>query len=70
MRAFSLLLLLCSAGCVWGRKSEPDVAQADSGFFRGSDRYDFAIEVPAAGTECFWHFAHQSGSFYLTYMVR
>ncbi|TNN52145.1 Transmembrane emp24 domain-containing protein 6 [Liparis tanakae] len=37
---------------------------------RGADKYDFAVEVPAAGAECFWHFAHQSGNFYLTYLVQ
>ncbi|XP_033489852.1 transmembrane emp24 domain-containing protein 6-like isoform X1 [Epinephelus lanceolatus] len=64
------LLVLLSSQCVWTRKSEPVLDEADAGFFRGSDRYDFAVEVPAAGMECFWHFAHQSGSFYLTYMVQ
>ncbi|XP_039665899.1 transmembrane emp24 domain-containing protein 6-like [Perca fluviatilis] len=65
----ALLLVLSSQG-VWPRKSEPALDEADAGFFRGSDRYDFALEVPAAGMECFWHFAHQSGNFYLTYMVQ
>ncbi|XP_078112547.1 transmembrane emp24 domain-containing protein 6-like isoform X3 [Sander vitreus] len=55
---------------VWTRKSEPSLDEADAGLFRGSDKYDFAVEVPAAGMECFWHFAHQSGNFYLTYMVQ
>ncbi|XP_031135747.1 transmembrane emp24 domain-containing protein 6 [Sander lucioperca] len=65
----ALLLVLSSQG-VWTRKSEPSLDEADAGFFRGSDKYDFAVEVPAAGMECFWHFAHQSGNFYLTYMVQ
>ncbi|XP_028441065.1 transmembrane emp24 domain-containing protein 6-like [Perca flavescens] len=65
----ALLLVLSSQG-VWTRKSEPALDEADAGFFRGSDRYDFALEVTAAGMECFWHFAHQSGNFYLTYMVQ
>ncbi|XP_056138320.1 transmembrane emp24 domain-containing protein 6-like [Lampris incognitus] len=51
-------------------KSEPSLGQADPSLFRGSDSYDFAISVPASGMECFWHFAHQSGHFYLTYMVQ
>uniref|UniRef100_A0A8C2XAW4 Transmembrane p24 trafficking protein 6 n=1 Tax=Cyclopterus lumpus TaxID=8103 RepID=A0A8C2XAW4_CYCLU len=58
------------SGLVTDRKSEPVLNEAAAGLFRGSDKYDFAVEVPAAGTECFWHFAHQSGSFYLTYMVQ
>ncbi|XP_029288965.1 transmembrane emp24 domain-containing protein 6-like [Cottoperca gobio] len=65
-----LLLIVLSSHCVWTRKSEPSLDEADAGLFRGSDKYDFAVEVPAAGMECFWHFAHQSGSFYLTYMVQ
>ncbi|XP_071770490.1 transmembrane emp24 domain-containing protein 6-like [Centroberyx gerrardi] len=63
-----ILLLVLSCRGVGGRKSEPRLDEAD--LFRGADRYDFAIEVPASGTECFWHFAHQSGNFYLTYMVQ
>lgn len=64
------LLIVLSSQCVWARKSEPSINEADAGLFRGSDKYDFAVVVPAAGMECFWHFAHQSGSFYLMYMVR
>ncbi|XP_027132729.1 transmembrane emp24 domain-containing protein 6, partial [Larimichthys crocea] len=62
--------IVLSSQCVWARKSEPSFNEADAGLFRGSDKYDFAIEVPAAEMECFWHFAHQSGSFYLMYMVQ
>ncbi|XP_075996813.1 transmembrane emp24 domain-containing protein 6-like [Genypterus blacodes] len=66
----SAVLLLWSACCAWCRKSEPSLGGAGPGVFRGSNKYDFAMEVPAGGMECFWHFAHQSGSFYLTYMVQ
>lgn len=62
------LLVLLSSRCVI--KSEPSFSAVDAGLFGGSDKYDFAVEVPAAGMDCFWHFAHQSGSFYLMYMVR
>ncbi|XP_053175375.1 transmembrane emp24 domain-containing protein 6-like [Scomber japonicus] len=64
------LIVLLSFQSVWSRKSEPFLGEASAGFFRGSDKYVFAIDVPAARTECFWHFAHQTGSFYLTYMVQ
>ncbi|XP_076590182.1 transmembrane emp24 domain-containing protein 6-like [Chaetodon auriga] len=64
------LLVLFSSHCVWASKSEPSLNEVDAGLFRGSDKYDFSIEVPAAGIECFWHFAHQSGSFYLMYTVQ
>ncbi|XP_041795703.1 transmembrane emp24 domain-containing protein 6-like [Chelmon rostratus] len=62
------LLVLLSSRCVI--KSEPSFSAVDAGLFGGSDKYDFAVEVPAAGMDCFWHFAHQSGSFYLMYMVQ
>ncbi|XP_026220458.1 transmembrane emp24 domain-containing protein 6-like [Anabas testudineus] len=64
------LLILLSSQHIWASKSEPSLGEEAAGLFRGSDRYDFAVVVPAAGMECFWHFAHQSGSFYLTYMVQ
>ncbi|XP_037622353.1 transmembrane emp24 domain-containing protein 6-like [Sebastes umbrosus] len=70
MLLLNTLLVVLSSQCVWTRKSEPFLDEANAGLFRGSDKYDFAVEVPAAGMECFWHFAHQSGSFYLTYMVQ
>ncbi|XP_067447180.1 transmembrane emp24 domain-containing protein 6 [Thunnus thynnus] len=66
----NILLIVLSSQSVWSRKSEPSLSEASAGLFRGSDKYDFAIEVPAAEMECFWHFAHQSGSFYLAYMVQ
>lgn len=51
------------------RKTEPLSGSSDEPLFRGSDRYDFAIVIPAGGTECFWQFAHQSGFFYFSYEV-
>ncbi|XP_069385020.1 transmembrane emp24 domain-containing protein 6-like [Paralichthys olivaceus] len=67
----TLVMVILSSHCIWARKSEPSLSEGDTvGLFRGSDKYDFAIEVSAAGMECFWHFAHQSGSFYFTYMVQ
>lgn len=62
-------LIALGSRCVSSRKSEPVLDEAAAGLFRGADKYDFAVEVPAAGAECFWHFAHQSGNFYLTYLV-
>ncbi len=65
-----MLLIVLSFLCVWATKSESSLNEADTGLFRGSDKYDFAVKVPATEFECFWHFAHQGGSFYLMYMVR
>ncbi|KAK5927390.1 hypothetical protein CgunFtcFv8_012562 [Champsocephalus gunnari] len=70
MLFITALLLALISQSVWGRKSEPSLHESDGGLFRGSDKYDFAVEVAAAGEECFWHFAHQSGSFYLSYLVQ
>uniref|UniRef100_A0A8D0GKT8 Transmembrane p24 trafficking protein 6 n=1 Tax=Sphenodon punctatus TaxID=8508 RepID=A0A8D0GKT8_SPHPU len=53
-----------------GRKTEPLSGSSDQPLFRGADRYDFGIIVPAGGIECFWQFAHQSGYFYFSYEVR
>ncbi|MEE6500327.1 hypothetical protein FKM82_003742 [Ascaphus truei] len=62
------VLLLSVLGRCAAQKSE--VAASSQPLFRGADRYDFAILVPPTGTECFWHFAHQSGNFYFSYEVR
>nr|XP_033941740.1 transmembrane emp24 domain-containing protein 6-like [Pseudochaenichthys georgianus] len=42
----------------------------DQELFWGTDQYDFSVEVPAAGLECFWHFAHRGERFYLSFMVQ
>jgi len=41
----------------------------DQELFWGADQYDFSVVLPAAGTECFWHFAHYGEIFYLNFMV-
>lgn len=62
-----LLLLLGPAGCP---RTEPLSSSSDEPLFRGADRYDFAVIVPAGTSECFWQFAHQSGNFFFSYEVR
>ncbi|XP_077167025.1 transmembrane emp24 domain-containing protein 6 [Paroedura picta] len=52
------------------RKTEPLSGSSDQPLFRGADRYDFAIVIPAGGIECFWQFAHQSGYFFFSYEVQ
>ncbi|KAK5927392.1 hypothetical protein CgunFtcFv8_012553 [Champsocephalus gunnari] len=42
----------------------------DQELFWGTDQYDFSVVVPAAGLECFWHFAHRGERFYLSFMVQ
>ncbi|KAM4721881.1 transmembrane emp24 domain-containing protein 6 [Rhinophrynus dorsalis] len=65
--AVLLLSLLCQ--CL-AQKSEPLGSSNSQPLFRGADRYDFAIVVGPAGTECFHHFAHQNGYFYFGYEVQ
>nr|XP_038041257.1 transmembrane emp24 domain-containing protein 6 isoform X1 [Anas platyrhynchos] len=62
-----LLLLLGPAGCP---RTEPLSSSSDEPLFRGADRYDFAVIVPAGTSECFWQFAHQSGNFFFSYEVQ
>lgn len=54
---------------IQAQKTEPHIS-SDGSMFHGANQYDFAIILPGSGLECFWHFAHQSGRFYLTYMVQ
>ncbi|TFK03827.1 DNA (cytosine-5)-methyltransferase 3B [Platysternon megacephalum] len=61
--------LLSLTGPARSPKTEPLSGSSEQPLFRGADRYDFAIVVPAGGTECFWQFAHQSGYFYFSYEV-
>lgn len=42
----------------------------DQQLFWGADQYDFSVVLPAAGLECFWHFAHRGETFYLNFMVQ
>ncbi|NXI36592.1 TMED6 protein, partial [Galbula dea] len=62
-----LLVLLSPVGCP---KTEPLSGSSEEPLFRGADRYDFAVVIPAGAVECFWQFAHQSGSFFFSYEVQ
>ncbi|NXS47903.1 TMED6 protein, partial [Balaeniceps rex] len=62
-----LLALLGPAGCP---RTEPLSGSSQEPLFRGADRYDFAIVIPAGAVECFWQFAHQSGNFFFSYEVQ
>ncbi|KAJ7312197.1 hypothetical protein JRQ81_006566 [Phrynocephalus forsythii] len=67
----ALVGCLGGLGVVQAPKTEPlSGSKGDQPLFRGADRYDFAIIVPAGDTECFWQFAHQTGQFYLSYEVQ
>ncbi|XP_019360904.1 PREDICTED: transmembrane emp24 domain-containing protein 6 [Gavialis gangeticus] len=64
------VVLLSLLGPAESRKTEPLSEASDQPLFHGADRYDFAIVIPGAGTECFWQFAHQSSHFYFSYEVQ
>ncbi|XP_053548341.1 transmembrane emp24 domain-containing protein 6 [Bombina bombina] len=66
----AVLLLLCLLCPYVAQKSEPLSRPGSEPLFRGANRYDFAILVSPAGSECFWHFAHQNGFFYFGYEVQ
>ncbi|XP_048828762.1 transmembrane emp24 domain-containing protein 6-like [Brienomyrus brachyistius] len=67
---YSLLLLLLLRQGDGGQKTEPLADGGERGAFWGSDHYDFTITLPGSGLQCFWHYAQESGRFYLTYMVQ
>ncbi|XP_029910034.1 transmembrane emp24 domain-containing protein 6-like [Myripristis murdjan] len=70
-RTCSVAVVLLCLGLVGGGPQtnlHPDMADQD--LFWGADQYDFSIVLPAAGMECFWHFAHRGERFYLTFMVQ
>ncbi|XP_040018986.2 transmembrane emp24 domain-containing protein 6 [Gasterosteus aculeatus] len=67
----SFLLLVAVLGPVGGGPQtglRPDMT--DQELFWGTDQYDFSVVLPAAGLECFWHFAHRGERFYLSFMVQ
>lgn len=66
LAAFLLLSLFLQG---FSQKTEPLSSANSQPLFRGSDRYDFAVLVGPAGTECFYHFAHQNSNFYFGYEV-
>ncbi|XP_076988973.1 transmembrane emp24 domain-containing protein 6 [Tamandua tetradactyla] len=64
------LVVLSLVASIRSQKTEPLSGSGDQLFFRGADRYDFAIMIPPGVTECFWQFAHQTGYFYFSYEVQ
>ncbi|XP_037622347.1 transmembrane emp24 domain-containing protein 6 [Sebastes umbrosus] len=53
-----------------GPLTNPHPNITDQELFWGTDQYDFSVVLPAAGLECFWHFAHRGERFYLNFMVQ
>ncbi|XP_077425040.1 transmembrane emp24 domain-containing protein 6 [Vanacampus margaritifer] len=67
---FLLPVLLWASGACGGPLSGPRPNMTDQELFWGADQYDFSVLLPAAGTDCFWHFAHHGEKFYLSFMVQ
>ncbi|XP_029992992.1 transmembrane emp24 domain-containing protein 6-like [Sphaeramia orbicularis] len=67
-----LLFLVCVFGgpVSGGPVATPHPNITDQELFWGADQYDFSVVLPAAGLECFWHFAHRGERFYLSFMVQ
>lgn len=49
--------------------SVSDPGDGGDEFFHAADHHDFALLLSGTESQCYWHFARQSGRFYLTYMV-
>ncbi|PWA19903.1 hypothetical protein CCH79_00016594 [Gambusia affinis] len=67
----TFLIVLCFWGfshC--GLQTKPGSSRTDQELFWGADQYDFSVVLPAAATECFWHFAHHGEKFYLSFLVQ
>ncbi|NXN01059.1 TMED6 protein, partial [Sylvia borin] len=69
-RRMLLLLLLALLGPAGCPRTEPLSGSSQEPLFRGADRYDFAVVIPAGTVECFWHFSHQGGNFFFSYEVQ
>lgn len=71
LRIFFFFIVLASWPTVQaGPQTNLHANITDQELFWGADQYEFAVVVPAAGLECFWHFAHHGEHFYLTFQVR
>ncbi|XP_061696637.1 transmembrane emp24 domain-containing protein 6 [Syngnathoides biaculeatus] len=61
-----LAFLFWGSGTVGGPR--PDAT--DQELFWGADQYHLAVVLPAAGMDCFWHFAHRGEKFYLSFTAQ
>ncbi|KAL7403060.1 hypothetical protein ABVT39_023786 [Epinephelus coioides] len=68
--AFLFLILVFWGPVHGGPQTNLHPNITDQELFWGSDQYDFSVVLPAAGLECFWHFAHRGERFYLHFMVQ
>ncbi|KAK1887697.1 Transmembrane emp24 domain containing protein 6 [Dissostichus eleginoides] len=69
-RIIPFLFLVFCGPVLGGPQTNFHGNMTDQELFWGTDQYDFSVVVPAAGLECFWHFAHRGERFYLSFMVQ
>ncbi|KAK1888358.1 Transmembrane emp24 domain containing protein 6 [Dissostichus eleginoides] len=69
-RIIPFLFLVFCGPVLGGPQTNLHGNMTDQELFWGTDQYDFSVVVPAAGLECFWHFAHRGERFYLSFMVQ
>ncbi|XP_033940226.1 transmembrane emp24 domain-containing protein 6-like [Pseudochaenichthys georgianus] len=70
LRIIPFLFLVLCGPVLGGPQTNFHGNMTDQELFWGTDQYDFSVVVPAAGLECFWHFAHRGERFYLSFMVQ
>lgn len=70
LHPFLFLASVLWGSALGGPQTNPHPNMTDQELFWGADQYDFSVVLPAAETECFWHFAHHGENFYLNFMVR
>ncbi|KAK5927399.1 hypothetical protein CgunFtcFv8_012560 [Champsocephalus gunnari] len=70
LRIIPFLFLVLCGPVLGGPLTNFHGNMTDQELFWGTDQYDFSVVVPAAGLECFWHFAHRGERFYLSFMVQ
>ncbi|KAI4799416.1 hypothetical protein KUCAC02_016950 [Chaenocephalus aceratus] len=68
LRIIPFLFLVLCGPVLGGPQTNFHGNMTDQELFWGTDQYDFSVVVPAAGLECFWHFAHRGERFYLSFM--
>ncbi|KAK1887173.1 Transmembrane emp24 domain containing protein 6 [Dissostichus eleginoides] len=69
-RIIPFLFLVFCGPVLGGPQTNLHGNMTDQELLWGTDQYDFSVVVPAAGLECFWHFAHRGERFYMSFMVR
>ncbi|KAK5866821.1 hypothetical protein PBY51_011365 [Eleginops maclovinus] len=70
LRIILFLCLVFWGPVLGGPQTDFHGNMTDQELFWGTDQYDFSVVLPAAGLECFWHFAHRGERFYLSFMVQ